>query len=458
MELKGKSIILFNLFYFLFFFSWKCFKCKKRCKCEKCKNLYKQNNQNSLNKNDTKEETQSNITFLSTIKNKVKKNQKNKKIRKIKIFLKSKKNNKHNVFNNFNIIEFYDDENNQSNYNNNNSIKSKHQNYNLNHNNNVNNNIIQIEGDVEKDYLSIKELKELIEKNKNKYLKLYEKCLNNSNQSNIECDLCGLDNESIENFVNFQNGKNFLEFFFHFFANYDFLITTKTQNEILFDTGDIFQLLINYQEQNYGMRNICKCCILKIANSKFNFNKIYMSIFSQKIKKETDNKKINLTIKNYSNYCQKDKIEKHIIKYQPNKSNILKIPLYGIPIFFNSEFLIELKLITEILLNNIKDLIKYIKGNGNNESLKNINDLIIKNFQNLISEYLKINNYIESLKIYAQEKNQFKMILNLFDNALINNNQNIERLKGYYEGYQTYFKQYYNINQNLYSYFSPSEK
>ena len=312
-------------------FSWKCFKCKKRCKCDKCKDLYKQISQSSLNKNDTKEETQSNITFYSNINNNVKKNQKNKKVGKIKIFLnKWKKKNKHNVFNNYNIIEVYEDENNQSINDNKKNIKYQNPNYSLNNNNNL----TQIEN-IEKDSISIEELKELVEKNKNKYLTTYEKCLKHSNNlSNIECDLCGLESDSIENIVNFLNGKYFLEFFFHFFVNYDYLITTKTQNQILIDAYDIFQLIINYNNQKYDIRNICKCCLLKIANSKFNFNKIYMSMFSQNIKKEN----YGLNLKNNSNNYQIDKIENNI-----NKSNILKIPLYDMPNYFNNEFLFRLK-------------------------------------------------------------------------------------------------------------------
>jgi hypothetical protein len=433
-------------------FSWKCFKCKKRCKCDKCKDLYKQISQSSLNKNDTKEETQSNITFYSNINNNVKKNQKNKKVGKIKIFLnKSKKKNKHNVFNNYNIIEVYEDENNQSINDNKKNIKYQNPNYSLNNNNNL----TQIEN-IEKDSISIEELKELIEKNKNKYLRTYEKCLKHSNNlSNIECDLCGLESDSIENIANFLNGKYFLEFFFHFFVNYDYLITTKTQNQILIDAYDIFQLIINYNNQKYDIRNICKCCLLKIANSKFNFNKIYMSMFSQNLKKEN----YGLNLKNNSNNYQIDKIENNI-----NKSNILKIPLYDMPNYFNNEFLFRLKNNTHELLININKLIQFIKG-YNKYFDKNdcFNFFIIQNqcintdFQNLLYEYEKINDYIENLKKYAEEYNEFKKFIKVFEVALKNNNQCIKRLKEYYKDYEDYYKQFCK-NLNLFTYFCPTKK
>ena len=433
-------------------FSWKCFKCKKRCKCDKCKDLYKQISQSSLNKNDTKEETQSNITFYSNINNNVKKNQKNKKVGKIKIFLnKSKKKNKHNVFNNYNIIEVYEDENNQSINDNKKNIKYQNPNYSLNNNNNL----TQIEN-IEKDSISIEELKELVEKNKNKYLRTYEKCLKHSNNlSNIECDLCGLESDSIENIVNFLNGKYFLEFFFHFFVNYDYLITTKTQNQILIDAYDIFQLIINYNNQKYDIRNICKCCLLKIANSKFNFNKIYMSMFSQNIKKEN----YGLNLKNNSNNYQIDKIENNI-----NKSNILKIPLYDMPNYFNNEFLFRLKNNTHELLININKLIQFIKGYNKyfdkNDCFNFFyfqNQCINTEFQNLLYEYEKINDYIENLKKYAEEYNEFKKFIKVFEVALKNNNQYIKRLKEYYKDYEDYFKQFCK-NLNLFTYFCPTKK
>ena len=433
-------------------FSWKCFKCKKRCKCDKCKDLYKQISQSSLNKNDTKEETQSNITFYSNINNNVKKNQKNKKVGKIKIFLnKSKKKNKHNVFNNYNIIEVYEDENNQSINDNKKNIKYQNPNYSLNNNNNL----TQIEN-IEKDSISIEELKELVEKNKNKYLRTYEKCLKHSNNlSNIECDLCGLESDSIENIVNFLNGKYFLEFFFHFFVNYDYLITTKTQNQILIDAYDIFQLIINYNNQKYDIRNICKCCLLKIANSKFNFNKIYMSMFSQNLKKEN----YGLNLKNNSNNYQIDKIENNI-----NKSNILKIPLYDMPNYFNNEFLFRLKNNTHELLININKLIQFIKGYNKyfdkNECFNFFyfqNQCINTEFQNLLYEYEKINDYIENLKKYAEEYNEFKKFIKVFEVALKNNNQYIKRLKEYYKDYEDYYKQFCK-NLNLFTYFCPTKK
>ena len=433
-------------------FSWKCFKCKKRCKCDKCKDLYKQISQSSLNKNDTKEETQSNITFYSNINNNVKKNQKNKKVGKIKIFLnKSKKKNKHNVFNNYNIIEVYEDENNQSINDNKKNIKYQNPNYSLNNNNNL----TQIEN-IEKDSISIEELKELVEKNKNKYLRTYEKCLKHSNNlSNIECDLCGLESDSIENIVNFLNGKYFLEFFFHFFVNYDYLITTKTQNQILIDAYDIFQLIINYNNQKYDIRNICKCCLLKIANSKFNFNKIYMSMFSQNIKKEN----YGLNLKNNSNNYQIDKIENNI-----NKSNILKIPLYDMPNYFNNEFLFRLKNNTHELLININKLIQFIKGYNKyfdkNDCFNFFyfqNQCINTEFQNLLYEYEKINDYIENLKKYAEEYNEFKKFIKVFEVALKNNNQYIKRLKEYYKDYEDYYKQFCK-NLNLFTYFCPTKK
>ncbi len=203
------------------------------------------------------------------------------------------------------------------------------------------------------------------------------------------------------------------------------------------------------------MRNICKCCILKIANSKFNFHKIYMSMFTQKIKKETYN--INLK-SNSNNNSQNEKIENDI-----NQSNIFKIPLYEIPNHFNIEYFLKLKKKTSLLLNNLQTFTQFIriKCFGKNDYLKFFifqNDVISKDFQNLIYEYGKMNNYIENLKKHVEEINDFKIYLNVFEVALKDNNEYIEKLKEYYKEYENYYKQFANLNQNLYTYFCSSKK
>ena len=419
------------------------------------------------------------IFTMNSNSNGNKKNNKNKKIGKIKIFFNDNidniKNNGNKSLNNYDLINGFDNEKNlKDNYNDNKNInivetdKNNHTTiksysykinnknfYNINCNQKINNNLSIKKK--KKKTVTIENVKELIFRNKNKFLKTYEKCNKSiKNQQNIECNLCNLIYDSIQNIVYFQNGKNFLEFFFYFYANYSFLISTKTPIQIILESGEIFQLINDNHDTNHNEKYICKCCILKIANSPISFYKIYQTIFSKKIKQKNIKQELN-------NYQENNKREINDLKIPNNKQNILRIPFLDVPKCFNNQLYNDLFEKNNNLIENIKNTIeeikkirleertnieKYFKIISNNDKIRNSFNCLIKLCNNFSEGIKKLISFIKMNKDY-------KIYLPIIDKYSKDNNEYIEKLKKYYKDFDGHFQMFSNnillmiYNQNF---------
>ena len=105
---------------------------------------------------------------------------------------------------------------------------------------------------------------------KNACQKMYEKCSNyyiNNNLIEYKCDVCNNKNGNPNEYIRFDNILQCYQYIFYLIYEKKFLFKNIYQPRFIFELKMNLKNEINYHKQllnEVNIRNICKCCLLKI--------------------------------------------------------------------------------------------------------------------------------------------------------------------------------------------------